>query len=299
MAVYEKQSIRYNKNEPSFSSSLLDSIYRSIDQVEDFHLHRKKNNSDIDAESLRRAIMIDKWIDNNYSNATPRHLPSNSGSSTDSSTTFSSTETGSSVSKSTRKSEKSRAPIKTKKPISPGGKIANFLNSIFSPRASQTGPEEWSSSVIKSRSVNGKSVNVTKMSSVIKSRSVNDTKTTKSCLNRNQFSGGGNKSKRSVRFVDEDCRPAGDHKSIYNSINEYSISSSGAAIGSQYIKKNIDSLRKHELRDYNHKEENDFDGISCASSDLFELENIGGRYEEDQLPVYGTTCFRMNSKVIW
>ncbi|GFP79492.1 hypothetical protein PHJA_000092700 [Phtheirospermum japonicum] len=221
--------------------------------------------------------MIEEWIDN-YSSATttstPRHLPSNSGSSTDSSAFSSSTETESSVSKSTPRpkngkfaSTKSRAQKiygdlkKVKEPISPGGKIANFLNSIFSPRnlkASQAGPEEWGGPVIKSRSVNGKSVNVTKMSSVIKSRSLNDTKTTRSCLSRNQFSRGSssnnnsNKSKRSVRFCPEI---------------------------------------------------NDFDDMSCASSDLFELENIGragvGSYEEDQLPVYGSTSFKMNTKVIW
>ncbi|KAK6126778.1 hypothetical protein DH2020_039486 [Rehmannia glutinosa] len=318
MAVWERQQIQ-NKA-PSFSSSLLDAIYRSIDENEqqqhkDFDHHRKKNAAQ-DIESLRRAIMIEKWIENHSttkSTSTPTHFPSNSASSTDSSIFSSSTETESSSSTKSKplkiqqiletKPKKRDGKFatttkltaqkiyrdlkKVKEPISPGGKISNFLNSIFSPRNLKTN-EEWSS--------------------VRKSRSVNETKTSslspKSCLTKNQSSRGGNRNKRSVRFcpvsviVDEDCQPCG-HKSIYS--DEYSI-------GSRYIQKNIDSLRvnegkinlrKHELRDCYYKNEHDFfDDMSCASSDLFELENIIGRVDvgayEEELPVYGTTSLRKN-----
>ncbi|KAK6151996.1 hypothetical protein DH2020_014631 [Rehmannia glutinosa] len=317
MAVWERQQIQ-NKA-PSFSSSLLDAIYRSIDENEqqqhkDFDHHRKKNAAQ-DIESLRRAIMIEKWIENHSttkSTSTPTHFPSNSASSTDSSIFSSSTETESSSSTKSKplkiqqiletKPKKRDGKFattkltaqkiyrdlkKVKEPISPGGKISNFLNSIFSPRNLKTN-EDWSS--------------------VRKSRSVNETKTSslspKSCLTKNQSSRGGNRNKRSVRFcpvsviVDEDCQPCG-HKSIYS--DEYSI-------GSRYIQKNIDSLRvnegkinlrKHELRDCYYKNEHDFfDDMSCASSDLFELENIISRVDvgayEEELPVYGTTSLRKN-----
>ncbi|CAA0829308.1 Unknown protein [Striga hermonthica] len=372
MAVdHERQTQKPRRKQPSFSSSLLDAIYRSIDEtgaqndhrrdVKDIDLHKRNNGPQIEKEieSLRRAIMIEKWIEshgttNNASSSSPTHMPSNSsGSSTEStqSSTFSPTDTESSSSASKKSSQNTKntppttetqpkrdgkltiAKIrarkiygelkKAKEPISPGGRISNFLNSIFSPRASKNNPareEEWGR----------------KNSSVMKSRSVNDTRTSstsfasRSCLSKSQFSSRGiisssninnnnnnimisnkkSKSTRSVRFlVDE-------NKGLYG--EEYSTGPNGPVVGSRYIKKNIDSLRlhhdpknakKHEFRDnyyyhhhhHLHKEESEFDDMmSCASSDLFELENIGragpvgmGAYEEE-LPVYGTTSFKMN-----
>ncbi|KAI3443585.1 hypothetical protein Pfo_000250 [Paulownia fortunei] len=297
MAVGERQTQKQRRKMPSFSSSLLDAIYHSIDEpkgvneqqeVEDFVLHRRNNAAQVEEEieSLRRAIMIEKWMENYSTSTTPGHLPSNSGSSTDSSM-FTRT--------------KSRALKiygdlkKVKEPISPGGKIANFLNSIFSPRNLKKNQvlEEWSS--------------------VRKSRSMKDTTAcslaSRSCLSKNPTSRG-NKSKRSVRFcpvsviLDEDSQPCG-HKSIYD--DEHSVSASMPNIGSQFIKKNIDSfrtyegknLRRHEFRDFC-ENESDVDDKSCASSDLFELENIGrvgiGAYEEE-LPVYGTTSLKMNQAI--
>ncbi|KAL2251062.1 protein BIG GRAIN 1-like A [Sesamum indicum] len=344
MAMWERQTQKQRRKTPSFSSSLLDAIYHSIDEprgtdgqqeVDNCFLHRRKNAAQVEEEieSLRRAIMVEKWMENYGTTTTPRHLSSNSGSSTDSSL-FSSSETDSSASRSsvfplqkpknaqklpaerpgkilqletTPKREgrftrtKSRAMKiygdlkKVKEPISPGGKIANFLNSIFSPRNLKKNQdlEEWSS--------------------VRKSRSMKDTATcslaSRSCLSKNPSSRG-NKSKRSVRFcpvsviVNEDCQPCG-HKSIYD--DEYSVSASVPSIGSQFIKKNIDSFRlyegknprKHEFRDF-YENESDVDDKSCASSDLFELENIGrvgiGAYEEE-LPVYGTTSLKMNQAI--
>lgn len=186
---------------------------------------------------------------------------------------------------------------KVKEPISPGGKIANFLNSIFSPRNNlkkNQGLEEWSS-VRKSRSMKDNAMSASR-----------------SCLSKNPSSSGGtnnnNKSKRSVRFcpvsviLDEDSRPCG-HKRLYE--DEYSV------IGSQFIKKNIDSfrlfegkkktvIRKHGLMREFYDNESDVDDKSCASSDLFELENIGpmgiGAYHEE-LPVYGTTSIKLNQAI--
>ncbi|KAG8376196.1 hypothetical protein BUALT_Bualt09G0038000 [Buddleja alternifolia] len=342
-----RQTLKQRRKMPSFSSSLLDAIYHSIDEpneqqqqhVQDFVIHRRKNNAsqvEEEIESLRRAIMVEKWMENYSSTTTttPRHLPSNSGSSTDSSL-FSSSETDSSASRSTpklfQKSKISQKPStdrpgkifqgentpkpegpftrtksramkiygdlkKVKEPISPGGKIANFLNFIFSPRnlKKNQGLEEWNSSVRKSRSM--KDTNTCSLAS-------------RSCLSKNSSSRG-NKSKRSVRFcpvsviVDEDSQPCGQ-KSLYD--DQYLVSSSMPIIGSQYIKKNIDSFRvyegknarKHEFREF-YENESDLDDKSCASSDLFELENIGrvgiGAYEEE-LPVYGTTSLKMNQAI--
>ncbi|CAI9766590.1 unnamed protein product [Fraxinus pennsylvanica] len=349
------------RKKPSFSSSLLDSIYQSIDEskggkeqqkIKDFDLHRKNNatQAENEIESFRRAIMIEKWMENYSSSSsapTPRHFASNSGSSTDSSI-FSSS------SKSTPKSsvvsidqklkqKQDQVPViekpgkilqyenttnrqdrfaktklralkiygdlkKVKEPISPGRKLTNFLNSIFSPRKLKKNQvmEEWSS--------------------VRKSRSVKDTTTcslaSRSCLRQTPSSSRGNKSKRSVRFgpvsevVDEDSphvtnsylsstglssTRARGRKSIYD--YDYSSAAPIPNVGSQFIKKNIESLRlqevknlsKHGFREQFYENESDLDNKSCTSSDLFELDHtvrVGiGAYEQE-LPVYGTTSLK-------
>lgn len=284
--MWERQAAqRHRRKMPSFSSSLLDAIYHSIDEPGS----RQRNNSGVEEEieSLRRAIMVEKWVEHCGGAPAPaRHLSSNSGSSTDSSAAFSSSETDSSsaASRSTPKPNlkqgnsdgaqkregrftrtKSRALKiygdlkKGKEPNSPGAKIANFLNSIFSPRKT-----DWSP--------------------VRKSRSLKDTTTTRvsrSCLmGKNPTSSGANKSKRSVRFLDED------------------IQTSLPSIGSQYIRKNINSFRICENKNpRRHDNDSDVDDRSCASSDLFELENIGIRAYEEELPVYGTTSLQMNRAI--
>ncbi|KZV31985.1 hypothetical protein F511_05095 [Dorcoceras hygrometricum] len=314
----------------SFSSSLLDAMYRSMDESrrdgddqqeeKGNYVHRRNNRAQVEEEieSLRRSIMIEKWMQSQRSSTiSTRHLPSNSGSSTDSSI-FSSSETDSSVSRSvlqvhkakqaqTRLVDKPEATPKregrftktkskalkiygdlkkAREPVSPGsGKLTSFLNSIFSPRnlkKNNQALEEWSS--------------------MRKSRSMKDTKTTSlaSSLIKNPSSKS-NKSKRSVRFcpvsviVDENCQPCGQ-KNVYEVAHPFDASLP-SHVGSQFIKKNINSFRVHEGKNTRHKEfrdfhECDFDDISCASSDLFELENIGGvgiQAYEEELPVYGTT----------
>lgn len=316
MPMCERHTHNLCPKGPSFSSSLLDAIYRSIDETRGANDHRRNNAAQVeeDIESLRRALMIEKWMENyatsGASRSTPRHFPSISASSTDSSV-FSSSETDSSPKSSqkavqTPKREgrftktKSRAQKiygelkKVKEPISPGGKISNFLNSIFSPRNLKSSQgvvdHEWSS--------------------MRKSRSMKDTTTcslaaSRSCLSKNASSRG-SKSKRSVRFcpvsviVDEDCQPCG-HKSIYN--DELTVSPPEPSVGTQFIKKNIDSFRVFEGKNvrkydcYNHHSEQDLDGVSCASSDLFELENIGRAEYEEELPVYETTSLHMNQSI--
>lgn len=125
-----------------------------------------------------------------------------------------------------------------------------------------------------------------------KSRSMKDTKTcslaSRSCLSKNPSSGG-SKSKRSVRFCP-----------VNVILDEYPVRPPAPIIGSQFIKKNIDSLRlceeNNNVRDY-YENELDVDDLSCGSSDLFELESIGrvgiGTYDEE-LPVYETTNLEMN-----
>ncbi|CAI9782623.1 unnamed protein product [Fraxinus pennsylvanica] len=310
--MWERQKHQPRRKKQTFASSLLDAIYHSIDdsvglkeqEVGDFVIHERNNVAEVEEriESIRRAIMIEKWIEN-YRSITPRHFASNSGSSTDSSM-FSPSETESSSLFTGQKLNQRRdliperlckiAPLETdrkggfirtkskifreskkvKEPYSPGAKIANFLNSIFSPRNLK------------------KNQGMEESNSVRKSKSMKDTTTcslaSRSCLSRT-MSLRANKSKKSVQI-----------SSVSNCNAEDSV-------GSSFIKKNIDSfrdfegknLRKHEIREV-YEDDNDVDDKSCASSDLFELENIGRvgirSYEED-LPVYGTTSLRMNKAI--
>ncbi|KAL8456617.1 hypothetical protein ACS0TY_033904 [Phlomoides rotata] len=263
MGVGERQ----RRKTPSFSSSLLDAIYHSIDEKQE--AHRRRNNApqvEEEIESLRRAIMVEKWMENYTNlNSSNHMIPSLSASSTDSSI-FSSSETDSSLLPKPRKEILKKA----KDPISPRARIANFLNSIFSPRNLKKNQvlEEWNSVRRKSRSMKDTS--------------------TRSCLIKTPSSSA-NKSKRSVRFC-----PA-------VSVIVDQETPSMPTVGSQYIKKNIDSFRlyegknqrKHGFRNF-YENESDVDDKSCASSDLFELDSIarigiGGAAYEEELPVYGTT----------
>ncbi|GER57672.1 hypothetical protein STAS_35497 [Striga asiatica] len=252
---------RHRRRAPSFSSTLLDAIYRSIDGPEESFSgpHARPARVEHEIESLRRAIKIEK------SHTT---TSSHSGSSTDSSIFSSSSETEPSSARNpklgpanairaepaTPKRESrftrtvSRAlkiygDLKSNKnPGSPGGRIAGFLNSIFSPRRSSRAP------LRKSRSVKDQ-IDVDKRT-------------------------------RAVRFchvsavLDEDSRAGGPGR---------------------FIVKDADGRRRS--RGCGEDEGSDDDG-SCASSDLFELENIGraGIYEEE-LPVYGTTSVTMNRAI--
>ncbi|KAL3532672.1 hypothetical protein ACH5RR_006193 [Cinchona calisaya] len=382
MTTWERP-IRENRKTPSFSSSLLDAIYHSIDEsshgkeeprkqeqqnnpVGIHHTRRRNNAPEVEEEdqeeiaSLRRVIMVEKWVENyktssrSCSNSKSRHINSDSSSSTDSSF-FSSSETESAASKSTPKTSstafhvlphpppykasaghqtvlvsgqatpkhegrlfmrtKSRALKiygdlkKVKQPISPGGKIANFLNSIFSSRnlKKHEGMEDWSS-VRKSRSVKDSSTTTCSLTS------------STSCLMNKppRSSRIGNKSERSVRFcpvsviLDEDSQPCG-HKSIIYDDDDPSLTPM-PKINSHFLKKNIDSFRNYEEKkskkydfmrgyDYQGKSDDDIDdGYSCSSSDLFELENIGivgighGIHREE-LPVYGTTNLKINQAI--
>ncbi|KAL3535554.1 hypothetical protein ACH5RR_004015 [Cinchona calisaya] len=300
---------------PSFSSSLLDAIYHSIDdesqlgkeqeqrQNPGLLLHKKRNNNAADGVeeeivSVRRAIMVEKWMENyttssRSSSLSSKPMNSDSSSSTDSSSLFSSSETDSASKKPTPKHESSRFIMRTKsralkiytdlkkvkQPISPGGKIANFLNSIFTSRNSKKheGMEDWSS--------------------VRKSRSVKD-----STLTRGKKS-----SNRAERFCLASIIADEDYDRDDPSLLPM------PKINSHFLKKSFDSFRdyeekkskKYELKrgfnDYNSDDDID-EGNSCTSSDLFELENIGivgighGGHREE-LPVYGTTNLKINQAI--
>ncbi|XP_050218967.1 protein BIG GRAIN 1-like C [Mercurialis annua] len=348
--------IPQRRRTPSFSSSLLDAIYRSIDESNSGNggggngeeevlasLYQetsliKKQNSDQsvhsvsanallaeqekDLSSLRRAILIESWIEK-QSNATSTSSESSSGGGgrRRGSVFSSSSETESSIPESSRisKQDSDEKKQKQKKPISPGGRIAHFLNSIFT---SGNGKKVKMCSIGAMDDVTSTTTSERKSKSTCSSV----TSFSRSCLSKTPPSRpkSSNKSKRSVRFypvsviVDEDSRPCG-HKCIYEDdpglmpnpvvkkfAKNYSFKRDSGKGSAKYNnnrnhhhqKKNIISDLKGFHNYESDEEEEDDDNLSCSSSDLFELDHIMGigRYREE-LPVYETTSFKKNQAI--
>ncbi|XP_017982232.1 PREDICTED: protein BIG GRAIN 1-like C [Theobroma cacao] len=376
-------AVPQRRKTPSFSSSLLDAIYRSIDESANGDeatlchyretkttLVKKQNNAPSEEErrvsSLRRAIMIEDWVEKQSGYGSAVHFNSTSSSSDSSSGgIFSSSEAESSYKEKSRRStpakpEKSKQfeqrnfdnnnnnqqrakregggfsktklkalkiygeLKKVKQPISPGGRITNFLNSIFNANAKKV--KMCSVGVSDDVSFDRKSKTTCSSASSF----------SRSCLSKtpsargNKYSNG---KKRSVRFcpvsviVDEDCRPCG-HKCIYeddpslmptSTVQKNVKSSSRKEELKNFVKekesgvsnKARDYLRSYQRRgtgkldlrgfvdDYeDDDEEEEDDALSYSSSDLFELDHlIGiGRYREE-LPVYETTSLKTKQAI--
>ncbi|KAI3853885.1 hypothetical protein MKX03_018900 [Papaver bracteatum] len=400
---------------PSFSSTLLDEIYRSIDEGDDNGgggggggfvkqgveevFYREKTMKKKQSSNNNREELIENWMEKrimsttekvvvrrnslsaelqkNYSssNAT-RVFNSSSSDSCYGSSGFSSSETDqSSIYSSSRSSsmkppsikpirtsfsweetkkiasvppqpkptKKSRALKiygdlkKVKQPISPGSKIASFINSLFT--------KENSKKPKFSSSLNGDEYhnhNHHEDSRIYKSGyGTNSTCSSvssysRSCLSKNN-SNSSNRIKRSVRFypvsviVDEDCRPCG-HKCLYetdepglmakvpkpNCDNKSSsLMNMDEDLKFQIMEKNrrieekardlLKGYQKkkndYEMKDYLDEEDDDDDddAASDASSDLFELSSInGGSIDQryrEELPVYETTHFLTNRAI--
>ncbi|XP_016438508.2 protein BIG GRAIN 1-like A [Nicotiana tabacum] len=275
---------QHRRKTPSFSSSLLEAIYLSIDEPkevaeeqrqEENSFPYKRNNDIEEAEeeivNLRRAIMIEKWL-KNYNKYIQSSLHINSEP-----TKFSSSETvstpkceGRFIMRTKLRALKIYAELKkVKQPISPGGKIANFLNSIFNSRNMKKNHQDL-------------------------------TMSKSSCLNKPPTSRG-TKSNRCVSFCPVSI--------IINENDE-----SRFKLRSKFLKNSINGYRNIEEKHFNEyqfrgfrnaksdfdAEECEEDGRSCASSDLFELDNIGifgVHATRDDLPVYGTTSLKMNQLI--
>ncbi|XVF27028.1 hypothetical protein REPUB_Repub14bG0071300 [Reevesia pubescens] len=210
---------------------------------------------------------------------------------------------------------------KVKQPISPGGRLASFLNSLFTTGNAKKAKIS-SSSGYEERKLKSEQATSTCSSASSFSRS---------CLSKTPSSRG-NGTKRSVRFcpisviLDEDSRPCG-HKNIHYENDHHQTS----IIRSKPINKELEirimeenrrvvEAAKDLLKNYqkkkveydnmiicngneessNDEEDDDEDAASCASSDLFELDNLSAvgieRYREE-LPVYETTHLDTNRAI--
>ncbi|KAK6914707.1 hypothetical protein RJ641_019824 [Dillenia turbinata] len=176
---------------------------------------------------------------------------------------------------------------KVKQPISPGGKLATFLNSLFT--NAKKSKVSAAAAVAESKSSAQASSTCSSASSFSR----------RSCLSKTpsaKFGNGG--AKRSVRFypvsviVDEDCRPCG-HKTLYNESDE-------PRNHTNFLDKFGRKIRHDYEDDDDDEEEEDDDTFSYSSSDLFELDNlstIGIERYRQELPVYETTHFDTNRAI--
>ncbi|KAJ4958598.1 hypothetical protein NE237_025709 [Protea cynaroides] len=213
---------------------------------------------------------------------------------------------------------------KAKHPISPGGRLASFLNSLFTagyPKKAK----------ISSTSVGG-GEDERKSKSSQASTCSSASSFSRSCLSKTPSSSGklSNGMKRSVRFypvsviVDEDCRPCG-HKCLYedepNLVAVTAVTkiretpSPNEELQFHLMEKNrrVEEAARNLLKGYQKKsyfdmrglhddddDEDDDDAASYSSSDLFELDNLAAigieRYREE-LPVYETTHLHTNRAI--
>ncbi|XP_040953654.1 protein BIG GRAIN 1-like A [Gossypium hirsutum] len=340
--LMREERYRHKRDNPSFSSSLLDQICRSIDDNDGISNAKnqglKFNSKKQEIWDPQRDCLIEKWMENkvsekkiagkkqglkDFKRKSHHHhhhvsLFSSSSSSSDSSSGgfFSSSDTESLYGSKTKapcfvpppslpkpkpvrtsvsappekldERSKSRAMKiygnlkKVKQPISPGARLASFINSLFTNSKKTKNPDdddgdgddEYDERKLKSSQV---------CSSASSSRS---------CLSKNTREKSRNGVKRTVRFcpvsviVDEDSRPCGQ-KGVYEQQESrllpvsvptaWKIGKSSSEVKFQVMEKSSES-----------------------SSDLFELDHLvlmgNDRYKEE-LPVYETTHVETNRAI--
>ncbi|KAK4762566.1 hypothetical protein SAY86_008334 [Trapa natans] len=222
--------------------------------------------------------------------------------------------------KSPAKMKKSRAmkiyaelkKAKSKQPVSPGSRVASFLNSLFAntkktPKmamkpSGETGDEKIS-----------RKLEYTKSKSIPASFPSSASSFTRSCLSKTLPSHTRNLvSKRYVRFdpvsviVDEDTQPCrskinlGEEDELKKHVTAENrrVAEAGRRLLESYRRKKVSSGGGGgDLKvcdgDLSEDNENVNDSSSCSSSDLFELDNLFekgvDRPYRDELPVYETT----------
>ncbi|XP_010501090.1 PREDICTED: protein BIG GRAIN 1-like B [Camelina sativa] len=359
-----------NHRHPSFSSSLLDQIYRSIDDSspnsssmrKTKHQNRDETTTTarVSSSSNRRATAAaDGFIRSRNLKKNSEQEPvffklssTTTSTSSDSSGGFSSSESESLYRRSksspaihssshhhpkpirttvvepnnTKKQEHGGSFLKTKskalriytdlkkvkQPISPGGRLATFLNSIF------TG----AGNTKKLNKINTTTVNSAAAASSTTTTCSSASSFSRSCLSKTPSSS--EKSKRSVRFCpvnvifDEDSSNSkyNNNKREYDESTRHHRNYDTLEIRVMEENRRVIEAAKELLRTYQKSnkdvvkisgddvdeeeeedEDDDDDALSCTSSDLFELDNLSAigidRYREE-LPVYETTRLNTN-----
>ncbi|CAD6202329.1 unnamed protein product [Miscanthus lutarioriparius] len=289
-------------DQPSFSSTLLDAIYKSMDETGDAATPAaaatatKKQNQDLHYSYYYKASLAGSYRGSRAAAATalgPHAATTSSSSECSSYGGFSSSEAESSQHRRLRpirtcvaaatagaaatapapalapeQKKKAGANIRTKlrdlrKPASPGARLAGFLNAIFNGRRAPQTPPSASASRGAAESA----------CSTASSYS-------RSCLSKTPSTRG--QPKRTVRFLDSDDGEA------------------AAAVPARRVQVGVAELEQMLLHrmEMDSDEDDEDEESSDASSDLFDLENFaavapdagaGAAAYRDELPVYETT----------
>lgn len=199
---------------------------------------------------------------------------------------------------------------KVKQPISPGGKLSSFLNSLFT-----NGSNSKKTKCLNSNG--GFEENVVERKGKFECKSTQSSTCSsassfsRSCLSKTSHKDRLNTGvKRTVSFypvsviVDEDCRPCG-HKHIYDedskTFGRRSNEDRPKLVQKNYSKSDQNQKQNQLVARKIVEEEDDYDdGASDSSSDLFELDHLAlfrnDRFCEE-LPVYETTHLDTNRAI--
>ncbi|KAK9054962.1 hypothetical protein SSX86_026041 [Deinandra increscens subsp. villosa] len=310
MHGWTHKSARQSKTQnPSFSSTLLDEIYGSIDSgdAKPAGGGRARASGAVEDEgiaTLRRAFLVQKWMDMKVNAKSLTHrrrassLPDSDRKPTiDDDDQFWSS--GSVCRRSHRPScfgplgpKLAKADVfmkkhqphtddrnvkKVKEPISPGARLTTFLNSLFT-NGRLKKPQHLSNEKIERTSKSTHGSTCSSASSF-----------TRSCLSKHSPRSReklNNGTRRTVRFypvsviIDEESRPCGE-KFIFGE--------------QDLMKVRVTTMLEDKIDDDDYDDnDNDDDFASDASSDLFELDHLK---ECDELPVYETTHFGTNRAI--
>ncbi|XP_013625429.1 PREDICTED: uncharacterized protein LOC106331588 [Brassica oleracea var. oleracea] len=311
---------------PSFSSTLLDEIYNSIDP-------KTKKTQPFVGSVKKQSISVTRSVPDRKLHQ-DRFFGSASSSSDSNSSIFSSSDTE--LSHGTKKITSSRplcfGPSKTKQsktedkalfhqnratrvfhdydyassnqkklktPSSPGVRIVNFINALFS-KQSTAGKRYPRKTSYEETAFSRKPTDYYYPSTTCSSAS----SFSRSCLNKRSEKSS-DSTKPSVRFSpvnvivpeieEEDYLSSGYvRKSVKKNVEDgvrRSVEEIAREFLRDYHKKHENSLVKNnnDLEDY---EDEDDDGASDSSSDLFQLDLVGTHHHnlyQDELPVYETT----------
>ncbi|KAH1093902.1 hypothetical protein AAZX31_14G098600 [Glycine max] len=196
---------------------------------------------------------------------------------------------------------------KVKQPLSPGGRVTSFLNSLFANTKKTTSTT--------SRSCGEGNAPSSSSSCYYSSTCSSASSFSRSCLSKTMSSERDrlrNGVKRTVRFypvsviVDEDSRPCGDKRLCEEEeasgefLREYNRHNSKIKSNDNLVLKDLPLRKTNLVEDGDDNDDHDDDASSYASSDLFELDHLAvfgsGRYSEE-LPVYETTHVSTNRAI--
>lgn len=318
-------------NHPSFSSSLLDQIYNSIDEPHhpksslythnhfpkhsnfsinqyshNNHYLHETNSSSTSSDSSNRSVFSSSDNESNYvvsSKPKPIRTYTNRNNEyirTENRINMYGFEALNTKQKHETKFVKTKSRAmkmytdlkKMKHPISPGARLSSFLNSIFTTRNSKN--------TKLASHVNLQSKSACESSSCSSASSFS-----RSCLSKTSSSRGKlrNNDHKSVRFVSvRDESNIHELKFVKNHKNdEIRARLSEKTCSIEERSRNYQKKVEYEvdLIEGNNEDDDD-DNVSNTSSDLFELENIcaiGIESYEDELPVFETTYLNKIMKV--